>query len=124
VTNDQYLLTRLQSITGIFFDISQEHEPSMSSSIVLLTQTLSVFIQVYSWLLIIRILLTWFPTVNWYNQPFAALSQVTDPYLNIFRSIIPPLGGMDFSPILAFVVLNVVSGLISSLAGAALQQPF
>ncbi len=88
------------------------------NSIVLLITTLSTFIQLYSALLIIRILLTWFPNVNWYNQPFSALSQITDPYLNIFRSIIPPLGGMDFSPILAIFVLNIVGNLIRSAAFA------
>lgn len=78
----------------------------------LLIDVLVRFIQIYSFLLLIRVLLTWFPSINWYNQPFAALSQITDPYLNLFRSIIPPLGGIDFSPILAFLVLNLVgSGL-------------
>jgi YggT family protein len=82
----------------------------------LLITTLSTFIQIYSTLLIIRVLLTWFPSINWYNQPFAALSQITDPYLNLFRSIIPPLGGIDFSPILAFLLLNLLSSLLSSLS--------
>ncbi|NWF62133.1 MAG: YggT family protein [Fischerella sp.] len=86
----------------------------------LLIATLATFIQIYSTLLIIRVLLSWFPNINWYNQPFAALSQITDPYLNIFRNIIPPLGGMDFSPILAFVVLNIVSNLLYSLRGLPL----
>ncbi|AUS99099.1 hypothetical protein CLI64_01055 [Nostoc sp. CENA543] len=81
----------------------------------LLINTLVTFITVYSYLLIIRVLLTWFPSINWYNQPFTALSQVTDPYLNLFRSIIPPLGGMDFSPILAFVVLNLLTGALETL---------
>ena len=83
----------------------------------LLISTLVTFIQIYSTLLIIRVLLTWFPQIDWYNQPFAALSQITDPYLNLFRNIIPPLGGIDLSPLLAFLLLNVVSGLLSGLAG-------
>ncbi|BAZ20111.1 hypothetical protein NIES4073_09870 [Kalymmatonema gypsitolerans NIES-4073] len=82
----------------------------------LLITTLSTFIQIYSTLLIIRVLLTWFPSINWYNQPFAALSQITDPYLNLFRSIIPPLGGIDFSPLLAFLLLNLLSSLLASLS--------
>ncbi|MEH2417952.1 YggT family protein [Nostoc sp.] len=76
----------------------------------LLINTLATFIQIYTLLLIVRVLLTWFPTINWYNQPFAALSQITDPYLNLFRRIIPPLGGMDFSPMLAIILLQVVGG--------------
>ncbi|MBD2566983.1 MULTISPECIES: YggT family protein [Nostocaceae] len=78
----------------------------------LLFNTLATFVTFYSSLLIIRVLLTWFPQINWYNQPFAALSQITDPYLNLFRSIIPPLGGMDFSPMVAILLLQVLgSGL-------------
>lgn len=83
----------------------------------LLITTLLTFIQIYSFLLIARVLLTWFPQIEWYNQPFAALSQITDPYLNLFRNIIPPLGGIDLSPILAFLALNLASGLLASLAG-------
>lgn len=90
----------------------------------LLITTLATFVTFYSYLLIIRVLLTWFPTVDWSSQPFAALSQISDPYLNLFRSIIPPLGGMDFSPILAFVALNIVSDLLRGLASSSLIQGF
>ncbi|WP_373526443.1 YggT family protein [Nostoc sp.] len=76
----------------------------------LLITTLATFVTFYSYLLIVRVLLTWFPTINWYNQPFAALAQITDPYLNLFRRIIPPLGGMDFSPMLAIILLQIVGG--------------
>ncbi|MEH2145619.1 YggT family protein [Nostoc sp.] len=85
----------------------------------LLITTLATFIQIYIVLLIIRVLLTWFPTINWYNQPFAALSQITDPYLDLFRRIIPPLGGMDFSPMLAIILLQIAGGLIGGLQAYA-----
>jgi YggT family protein len=43
-------------------------------------------------------------------------STICDPYLNIFRGIIPPLGGtLDFSPILAFLVLNAFTSTASAL---------
>lgn len=90
----------------------------------LLITTLATFVTFYSYLLIIRVLLTWFPTVDWSNQPFAALSQISDPYLNLFRSIIPPLGGMDFSPILAFLALNIVGDLLNNLARVTLVTGF
>jgi YggT family protein len=72
------------------------------------------FINIYNVLLIVRILLSWFPTAGWAYQIMSFLSPITDPYLNIFRSIIPPLGGIDFSPILAFILLNVIQSLLSS----------
>jgi YggT family protein len=84
----------------------------MSDSLGLITNTLSTTLSVYTGLLILRVLLTWFPTIEWYNQPFAALTQITDPYLNLFRSVIPPLGGMDLSPMLAILLLQVLGGLI------------
>ncbi|MEH1943220.1 MAG: YggT family protein [Nostoc sp.] len=90
----------------------------------LLITTLATFITFYSYLLIIRVLLTWFPTIDWYNQPFAALGQITDPYLNLFRSIIPPLGGMDFSPILAFLVLNLAGELLRTLGRLPFVQGY
>jgi len=83
----------------------------------LLISTLNTFIQLYTALLFIRVLLTWFPTINWYNQPFSALSQITDPYLNVFRSFIPPLGGIDISPMLAILLLQVVGQVIGGLVG-------
>jgi YggT family protein len=65
--------------------------------------------------MIFRVLLSWFPNINWYDPPFSILSQLTDPYLNLFRSIIPPLGGIDFSPLIAFFVLQYGSQLLISL---------
>ncbi|HEY9636213.1 MAG TPA: YggT family protein [Coleofasciculaceae cyanobacterium] len=81
----------------------------------LLTNSLANFINIYLLLIFIRILLTWFPTVNWMNQIASFLSPITDPYLNIFRSFIPPIGGLDVSPILAIILLQVVAQLFSSL---------
>lgn len=84
----------------------------MNTATELVTSTLANFLTIYFYLLIVRILLTWFPTVEWMNQVQSFLSPITDPYLNIFRSFIPPIGGMDLSPILAILVLQLVTGLL------------
>jgi YggT family protein len=81
--------------------------------------TINTFIGFYTVLLIVRILLSWFPNINWYDSPFSILSQLTDPYLNIFRSFIPPLGGIDFSPMLAILLLQMVGKFFGGL-GAGL----
>lgn len=89
----------------------------MNSSVALLTNTVYYFLQIYIFLLIVRILLTWFPNVDWMNQIAGFLSQITDPYLNIFRSLIPPLGGtLDISPILAIFLLQFLAGLFAPTA--------
>ena len=77
-----------------------------------LGQTLSI----YSFILIIRILLTWFPGIDWSNGILSALTSITDPYLNIFRGIIPPIGGFDISSILAFLLLNFFQGQLIGLS--------
>ena len=40
--------------------------------------------------------------------------QITDPYLNLFRGLIPPIFGLDLSPILAFVLLNVLTNVTAA----------
>lgn len=72
------------------------------------------FLNIYNTLLVVRLVLTWFP-----NSPpviVNPLSTICDPYLNIFRGIIPPLGGtLDLSPILAFLVLNAITSTAAAL---------
>ena len=70
---------------------------------------------VYFILIFIRILLSWIPRLPYYPWLRATVDfihQVVDPYLNIFRRVIPPLGGggmaIDISPILAIIVLSIV----------------
>ena len=88
----------------------------LSEIFAVLGQTLSI----YSFILIIRILLTWCPGIDWSNSVLSALTSITDPYLNIFRGIIPPIGGFDISSLLAFLLLNVIQNLITNLQYASL----
>lgn len=67
--------------------------------------------EVYSWLLIARILMTWFP-VDPYNPLVRFIGRVTDPFLNLFRGLLPPLGMIDISPILAFFALRLLRTLV------------
>ena len=69
---------------------------------------LLAFIGLYKMILLARILLTWLPAINWYNQPFRFLAAVTDPVMEPFRRLIPTIGGIDFSPILLFFALDLL----------------
>ena len=71
---------------------------------------LSDTLRIYSFLLLVRVLLTWFPSIDWNNPLLSSLCSITDPYLNIFRGVIPPIGGFDISSILAFLLLNFLQG--------------
>ena len=75
----------------------------------------SALFLVYFILIFIRILLSWIPRMPYYPWLRATVDfihQVVDPYLNIFRRVIPPLGGggmaIDISPILAIIILSIV----------------
>jgi YggT family protein len=88
----------------------------------LIVNTLLQFISIYIAIIIVRILLTWFPNVDWVQQIASFLSVVTDPYLNLFRNLIPPIAGFDFSTILAVLVLQIVQGSLQSLAPSLLNS--
>ena len=63
--------------------------------------------------ILIRILLTWVP-IDPYHPLVRILSQITEPILGPARRIIPPIGGIDFSPIVVLLLLSVVERLLLS----------
>ena len=87
------------------------------NAIIEIFAVLAKTLQIYYFLLIIRILLTWFPGIDWSNSALSTLTSITDPYLNIFRGVIPPIGGFDISSLLALIVLQVIQGFIPSIIG-------
>jgi YggT family protein len=82
----------------------------------------STLVLVYLVLIFIRILTSWIPRMP-YNRYLAAflkfVSDVTDPYLNLFRRVLPPVrlgpGALDLSPIVATFVLIIVGSIVEGL---------
>jgi YggT family protein len=77
---------------------------------------------VYLVLIFIRIIMSWVPRMPYNRYLSAALkfvSDVTDPYLNIFRRILPPVrlggGALDLSPIVATILLIFLSSIVANL---------
>ncbi|MEH6940531.1 YggT family protein [Bacillus sp. JJ722] len=69
-------------------------------------------IQIYSYALIVYILMSWFPNAR-ESAIGQFLGRICEPYLEVFRRFIPPIGMLDISPIVGFLVLNLASqGLI------------
>lgn len=83
----------------------------------------SLIIQIYSFLILVRVLLSWVnpdPYRPTFDHPIVrTLNQITDPFLEPFRRIIPPIGGtIDISPVVALIVLDVARRiLVSFLSG-------
>ena len=64
--------------------------------------------------MVIYILMSWFPIRqgSFVYDIGMVLQSICEPYLGLFRRIIPPLGGLDFSPVVAILALNVVANLL------------
>ena len=78
----------------------------------MISYTLGLVVHFYSLLILVRLLCSWFPNINWFEQPFKGIMALTDPYLKIFRAFVPPIGMFDFSPIVALIVLSILQTLI------------
>lgn len=74
----------------------------------------NVAFQVYTWLIFIRIILSWVRH-NPYQPVIRFIYEVTEPVLGFFRRIIPPLGVIDISPIAAFFALELLRQLVIAL---------
>ena len=79
----------------------------------------SMVFKILYFLLVIRIILSWFP-VDPYNSFVNTLYAVTDPLLALFRKIPLQVGTIDFTPMLAFLALtfldHFVVGILTQLA--------
>jgi YggT family protein len=78
---------------------------------------LNVFIGVYILVILIYIITSWIrlpysPTLNRIQR---FLYDVCDPYLRLFRRVVPPLGPLDLSPMLAVIALLVVQQLLNAI---------
>jgi YggT family protein len=80
---------------------------------------LSVLIQVYTLLIILYIVIQLLFSVG-LRPPYSRtidtilqfLRDICEPFLRIFRRVLPAFGGLDFSPILAILTLQVVNAVI------------
>jgi uncharacterized protein YggT (Ycf19 family) len=76
-----------------------------------------VFIAVYVLMIFAYILTSWIrlPYSPWLNRVQRFLYDVCEPYLRVFRRILPPLGPLDLSPIIAIIALGVIDQLVAAL---------
>jgi len=73
---------------------------------------LARIIDIYTFVLLIRILMSWIPNLDRSNAIVQMLVQVTDPVLEPARRLIPPLGMIDISPIVVFIALSIIRDLL------------
>ncbi len=66
----------------------------------LMTWTLGPLLGLMIFLFIFRIVLTWYPQVDLNRFPFNLIAWPTEPFLVPVRKVVPPIGGVDITPII------------------------
>ena len=83
----------------------------------MISYLLDRLVNLYIIVIFVYVILSWFPRSPFIEKAESALGVVCEPYLGLFRRIIPPIGMIDVSPIVAVVVLEIVVNLIVRLLG-------
>jgi YggT family protein len=88
-----------------------------------LLSTLSLILSLVWWVFLVMIIMSWlisFNVINTRNQFVAnvwrVLNQITEPILRPIRRVIPPMGGLDLSPIIVFVIIFFLQQFIANYA--------
>lgn len=98
----------------------------VTATVILLADAISsaqnfvdVFATVYTLIILVYILSSWFrlPYSPWLNRIQRFLHDVCEPYLRLFRRLLPSMGPLDLSPMIAVVALWIIAYAINSILG-------
>lgn len=73
---------------------------------------LFLVLQVFELILLARVLLSWFPNVDRSNQIIQLIYDITEPVLRPIRELLPQTGMIDFSPLVAFLLITLIMRLL------------
>jgi YggT family protein len=79
-----------------------------TANIQLISIIMSILLAVMTFLFIFRIVLTWYPQVESSKFPFNLVIAPTEPFLSPSRKIIPPIGGVDITPIVWVAIVSLI----------------
>lgn len=77
----------------------------------MLIDIIDKFFLIYLLMIFTRIISSWFPEFQG-HQAIRFVAYYTDPYLDLFRRFIPPLGMLDISPMVALFALKIIEELV------------
>ena len=83
------------------------------SLITVLGEFIRIFATVLTWAIIIRALLSWF-SISGVQPVFRLLVEITEPVLAPIRRVLPTAGMLDFSPLVALLLIQVISNILLS----------
>ncbi|GKU85923.1 hypothetical protein SLEP1_g522 [Rubroshorea leprosula] len=121
---DPQELAAIQSLQGnllcaagplFFAAMRSQRSGHLNTPLTVVAVGLAKWLDIYGGLVMVRVLLSWFPSIPWERQPLSAIRDLCDPFLNLFRNIIPPIfGTLDVSPLLAFAVMGVLGSILKN----------
>src|SRR6218665_706714 len=86
-----------------------------------LLATISMVLSIVWWIFLIMIIMSWlinFNIINTRNQfvdtVWRVVNQITEPILRPIRRVVPPVGGMDLSPIIVFIIIFFLQSFIGN----------
>ena len=83
--------------------------------------SLYTLLRIYSFCIVVWCLSSWITVSNdSVNRILEGIGKIVEPYLSVFRRVIPPISGIDLSPIVALFVLNLVGRFAISTLGLIL----
>ncbi|WP_166269705.1 YggT family protein [Marinobacter caseinilyticus] len=79
---------------------------------------LGLIVKIYFWSVIAVVVVSWIAPGS-HHPAIQLVAQITEPVMRPVRNVMPSMGGLDLSPIVVFLILNVVSVVINHMAMAA-----
>lgn len=77
---------------------------------------LALVLQIYSFIILARVLMTWIPNLDYSNSIVQALFKITEPVLSPIRNALPQAQGIDFSPMIVLVAIIVLRQVLYGMA--------
>lgn len=75
---------------------------------------LDAVLTIYFWAVLASVIISWVAPGSYHPGP-QLIQQLTEPVFNLARKVIPPIGGLDLSPILIFIVIQIIQSQIARL---------
>lgn len=115
------LIVQLIAIVAVIALLGGAMPPLPTMIIWAAISLVGVVVNIYFFALLAMIILSWVAPGG-HNPALFLLHQITEPVMAPFRKIIPPMGGLDFSPIIVFIVINIIQIVLRNM-GASVGLP-
>ncbi|WP_315862959.1 MULTISPECIES: YggT family protein [unclassified Thermosynechococcus] len=80
--------------------------------VVVINWVLGIILAIFTLIFLVRIVLTWYPQINLTQGPLKAIYWLSEPVLAPTRRVVPPLGGVDISPIIWVGIVTLLRELL------------